>query len=282
MNRLAVTCYGVILSLSVGCLSALAIEEQTIDDQAITTQLSETGGQLIDSNKAVSISELVSELNRTNKKISLAGTRPLVGPGENLYSKVKPGVLVLGGVYKCTTCTHWHSNCAGGFVLTSDGKAVTNYHVINQQGIKSLFAMTSDGDIYPVSEVLAANKQDDVAIVQISLPANKRLKALPIAERIDVGEKVNVLSHPDSHFYTLSQGIVARYALKGGSTWMSVTADYAKGSSGCPVLNDRGQVVGMVANTESIYYTNNQGKQENLQMVVRNCVPSASILKLIR
>jgi hypothetical protein len=48
------------------------------------------------------------------------------------------------------------------------------------------------------------------------------------------------------------------------------------------VVNEKGQVVGMVANTESIYYTNDNGKQENLQMVIRNCVPSASILQLIR
>jgi S1-C subfamily serine protease len=63
---------------------------------------------------------------------------------------------------------------------------------------------------------------------------------------------------------------------------MSITADYARGSSGSPVLDDSGAVVGMVADTRSIYYTIDHGAQQNLQMVVKECVPSASILKLFR
>ena len=62
---------------------------------------------------------------------------------------------------------------------------------------------------------------------------------------------------------------------------VSITADYARGSSGGPVLNDRGEVIGIVKSTQPIFYRMTNGKGENLQMVVKQCIPSASILQLI-
>ena len=62
---------------------------------------------------------------------------------------------------------------------------------------------------------------------------------------------------------------------------MSVTADFAKGSSGAPILDLNGNVVGMVASTKSVYYDEENGLQKDLQMVMKNCVPAKCILDLI-
>ena len=65
---------------------------------------------------------------------------------------------------------------------------------------------------------------------------------------------------------------------------MSITADYAKGSSGGPVVDDAGHVVGMVSTTESIYYGSRANDPKDpkgpLQMVVKNCVPVEAIRHL--
>lgn len=272
----------VIVLLAIVVAIPLAQVDKPIDDRSIPDTIVKAASQQIASGNIVEASTLRSQLNRESTHFSLPAVRA-TGSGQlGFYSKAKSGVLVVAGIYKCSSCQNWHASCAGGFVLTADGKAATNYHVIEQANMKVLAAMASDGQIYPVESVLAANKQTDSAIVQLKLPEGKRLSPLPVATSAEVGDSVFVLSHPDSHFYTLTKGIVSRYSLKGQTTWLCVSADYAKGSSGCPVLNEKGQVVGMVANTESIYYTNDNGKQENLQMVIRNCVPSASILRLIR
>ena len=61
--------------------------------------------------------------------------------------------------------------------------------------------------------------------------------------------------------------------------WMVISADYARGSSGAAVLNDFGEVVGMVASTVTIHYE--KQKMTNPQMVLRLCAPINAIRKLI-
>ncbi|MBT3890365.1 MAG: hypothetical protein HOF72_07045, partial [Planctomycetaceae bacterium] len=63
---------------------------------------------------------------------------------------------------------------------------------------------------------------------------------------------------------------------------MFITADYAKGSSGSPVFNSLGEVIGLVSSTESIYYTQTNDVQKNLQMVFHNCVQGQAVLSLIK
>jgi len=79
---------------------------------------------------------------------------------------------------------------------------------------------------------------------------------------------------------------VARHTLwrtkAGVEAFMSITADFAKGSSGCPVLDEHGTVIGIVNNTESIYYDDDgHRKQLDLQMVVKNATPSWAVMPMI-
>jgi serine protease Do len=85
-------------------------------------------------------------------------------------------------------------------------------------------------------------------------------------------------------FYYYSKGMVSLYdgIIGPGRSfreWMMISADYARGSSGAAVLNDFGEVVGMVASTVTINYE--KQKKTNPQMVVRLCAPINAIRKLI-
>ena len=83
----------------------------------------------------------------------------------------------------------------------------------------------------------------------------------------------------------LTTGIIARCGVErrtqGLYRFLTITADFGKGSSGAPVCNDAGAVVGLVDNTESIYYSTGQEQQSNLQMVVKNCSPSQALLDMV-
>jgi serine protease Do len=176
---------------------------------------------------------------------------------------------------------------AGAFVIGENGVCVTSQHVAKDRSSRGFVAMTRDGRVYPVREVLAADPLNDVLFFQLDLPAGVKLPTLPLAAApAPVGSPIAVMSHPDDRFFMLTTGMVARHTVwreaAGDVAFMTITADFAKGSSGCPVLDEHGAVVGIVNNTESIYYDDDgRRKQLDLQMVVKNATPSAVVRKMI-
>jgi serine protease Do len=146
--------------------------------------------------------------------------------------------------------------------------------------------------VHPVVEILAASETDDVAIFRADL-GDVRLTPLPLAEaREPVGAPAHVLSHPARMFNLFTAGRVARYYVEpataekkakgaGDAERMAITADFARGSSGGPVHNAAGAVIGMVATTRSVYYSEENGDQKNLQMVLKSCVPADRIRALL-
>jgi S1-C subfamily serine protease len=163
---------------------------------------------------------------------------------------------------------------------------VTSYHVIDASTERGLVVMTAGAHVYPVRSVLAASRADDLVVLKVDAEG---LQPLPLADseaRAPVGSAVSVISHPDGRFFCYTAGVVSRYmkihAAGQTADAMAITADYARGSSGAPVLNQQGQVVAVVSSTESIYYTQEGQRQLNLQMVFRTCIPTSSLLRMLR
>lgn len=67
----------------------------------------------------------------------------------------------------------------------------------------------------------------------------------------------------------------------GGPGDVEDSIDYARGSSGAPILDATGAVVGIVKVTSPVYYEEQDGVPAKLQMVWKYCVPSASLLALV-
>jgi len=259
-------------------------QHTALDDHARMRDLTAKATKLLNSGKITSMDTLSKQLNRTQCKLSLPTrlTKQLTRP--EIYRKNLDGVLIVAGVYKCKKCVKWHTSPASGFALTSTGAIATNYHLFASKEKKALVAMTRSGKTYAVKEVLAAGRADDAVILQLDMGAAK-LAPLTLAPDTPIGTEVTVISHPNHRFYSLSAGVVSRYSRqrtkRGTTNMMTITADFAKGSSGAPVFDDRGNVAAMVASTSSVYYTQTKNTQKNLQMVFKQCVPAASILKLI-
>jgi hypothetical protein len=255
------------------------------DDQARIRTLEQTAEEMIRRRRITPMATLIEQLDRQECKLALPipSDRRMM-PGE-IYSQYKPSVLVVAGIYKCPKCGRWHANAVGGFFITETGACVTNYHVVDKKSEYTLLAMTDEGRVFPVREVLAASKAHDAAILQLET-AEAAFKPLALAADAPVGASISVISHPGGRFYTLTQGMISRYSnvMKNGqrTNRMTITADFARGSSGGPVFNEYGNVVGMVESTTSVYYNMTAGKKDNLQMVFKNCVPAENILKLIR
>jgi len=254
-----------------------------VDDAQILQTLDTQAARLMDGGDTTPTKDLISQLGRSKCDVRLAepSTKPLAP--DKLYERCKKSVLVMGSVYKCEKCGRNHVTPATGFVISESGAAVTNYHVVNNPKNITLVAMTADGTVHAVKSVLAASAVYDVAILQLDATD---LVPLALGPRAAVGSDVFVISHPDRRFYTLGRGIVARYGTiireKQRVPMLQITADYARGSSGGPILSSAGDVVGMASSTVSVYYDEDHGKQENFQMAFDQCVPAEQILELVK
>lgn len=268
-------------------LATVAAEDGAfIDDAAVKSSFETHLGELFQAGGLPVASGLVEQLREArtapldaaaflaNEKTDAPASAP--SPVE----RARAATLVLGHLYLCGKCDKYHGNLAGAVLLSADGLALTNYHVMEAKDAVVFGAMTSDGRIYGLESVLAASKRDDVALVR--LHDAQALPHVPLCPGVSTGEELFVVSHPDGHFYTLSKGFLARKYLTAAERIprLQITADFAKGSSGSGIFNVRGELVGLAASTNSIYYTEKEGIKDNLQMVVKSGVPMESILKL--
>ena len=258
--------------------AASKTSEKPVSDVGLRNRLRKELMTLYESGKTATSQTLLSRIGRPSCRLDLArpASKPL-SPGE-IYRLRKKSVVVLGILYKCKKCTEIHSTAASGFVISKDGAVVTNYHVVKREdGFVALGVMTADGKVYPVTEILAADARNDLAILKVE--AGEDITPLPLVrEDTPVGEPVALISHPSGHFYTLSTGIVSRHIVERGRKRLEITADYAKGSSGAPILDAAGNATAVVRTTTSIYYTEDKG----LQMVVKTCVPASALKKMIK
>ncbi|MDP7204284.1 MAG: serine protease [Pirellulaceae bacterium] len=259
-----------------------------VDDRAIKKLISTRAEALLPDPEVSLTANFGEQLRRTETSLRLPKVKSAALASHEVYPAVSPSVLVLSKVYKCGRCTRWHDRSAGAFALTANGAIVTNYHVVNglKEDERALVATSASGKVYVVKEILAADELNDIAILQLEMPAGEKLQPAKIAAKAIPGEDVYVISHPAGRFYTLTKGVVSRnaivYANNVSRQRLYVTAEFAKGSSGSPIFNSRGEVVGIVASTQSIYYTQTAEEQKNLQMVFRNCVPASAVHSLVK
>lgn len=246
--------------------------------------------RLIKQGKVVAPSELFRQAERA-KGCDVAS---LPDPGERLspeaiYARAKPAVVAVGALIRPGGHRHFHTALASGFVIRGDGVIVTNYHVIEAfQHAKAVAVMTDDERIFPVKEVLAADGHNDVAVVKVEA---ENLAALPIAAGVPVGAAVYCLSHPaldssetETAFYTFTQGMVCgkfRLRLNGPTPLnvLAITADYAKGSSGGPILNEHGAVVGIICQTRALFH---DADETEPQITWKFSRPASSLLALLK
>lgn len=254
-----------------------------VSDREIRQRLEREGAELLAGGATVPMSTLRAQLARTHCALRLpAPARRRLSTVE-AAARMRQSVAIVASLYKCPRCTQWHARAASGFFLTEDGAVVTCHHVVSQAESETMIVMDARGRILPVREVLAADAHADVAILRVE---GQGFSPLPLCPEAPVGSTAHVLSHPDNQFYEFTTGVVSRHFSQphqdGTLPMLAVTADFGKGSSGAPVCNDRGAVIGLVNNTRSLYYTEEEGKKDNLQMVFKNCTPASALLPLLR
>ncbi|MEA3432100.1 MAG: tetratricopeptide repeat protein [candidate division WOR-3 bacterium] len=131
-----------------------------------------------------------------------------------------------------------------GFFISNDGDVITNWHVF--QGASLAEVKTADGHVYPVKEVLTEDIEGDLIRVSVDIPPNV-VRSLSVSiSPLEVGERVVVIGSPLGLDQTVSDGIVSAVReIPAFGKIIQITAPVSPGSSGSPVVNMKGEVIGV-------------------------------------
>lgn len=131
-----------------------------------------------------------------------------------------------------------------GFFINKKGEAITNRHVL--EGAVRAEVKTIDGKIYPITKIIAEDPDSDVLKIEVIIPQNQ-LYFLEISASLpEVGESVVVIGSPLGLEQTVSDGIVSAIReIPIFGKIIQISAPISPGSSGSPVVNLKGEVIGI-------------------------------------
>jgi tetratricopeptide (TPR) repeat protein len=133
-----------------------------------------------------------------------------------------------------------------GFFVDPRGHLVTNYHVMD--GAFSAVVKTEGGETYPVELVLADNKSVDLVKVSVDIPPESVRWIEVTGEEPAVADRIVVVGSPLGLEQTVSEGIVSAVReLPDSGKIFQMSAPISRGSSGSPVIDRSGRVIGVVS-----------------------------------
>ena len=155
--------------------------------------------------------------------------------GEEIFEKLSASTVEI------TAESDYVSSLGTGFYIDDKGTVVTNYHVIEDCSIANV--TTSDGGTYTVTNILGYDKDVDIAILATS---KKNSTAVATSSNVATGETVYALGSSLGLTGTLSEGLVSSAERNiDNHTYIQISAPISPGNSGGPVVNARGEVIGV-------------------------------------
>ena len=131
----------------------------------------------------------------------------------------------------------------GSGFFVSQEHILTNYHVIAgaAHGTAKIVGKTRT---YLIQGILAIDVENDLALLHVTIPGVNPLR-LGDNDKVRIGDQVYVAGSPKGLEGTFSDGIISRISRWEGRERLQITAPISPGSSGGPVLNRKGKVIGV-------------------------------------
>ena len=162
----------------------------------------------------------------------------------SVYEQINPAIVSIDTQIK------YGLSCGTGCIISNDGVILTSSHVIEDS--KDITVTVYNGKTYKAEIIRKMGRNNDLALLKIRTDFPMQTVKLGNSEEIKVGQKVLAIGNPFGFNGTLTQGIISRIDY----TKNKIQTDAAinPGSSGGPLLNTNGEVIGI---NQSIYNPDN-------------------------
>jgi serine protease Do len=247
---------GLILGFGITTINSRVARANTL---ANGLRLAEEINALIPGNRDSQNLDLALQLDNygQNSGSAQASLQSSVGVGgtfvSDVYDAVSPAVVhitnrtqrqdfFLGSVPSEAT--------GSGVIVSKSGYILTNYHVI--QNATDLIVVTNDGQTFK-AEVIGADAGTDLALIKIDAPQDLPVAKLGDDTKLRVGEWVVAIGNPRGLDWTVTVGVISALnreitnQLTNQTLYNMIQTDATinPGNSGGPLLNARGEVIGI-------------------------------------
>ncbi len=137
-----------------------------------------------------------------------------------------------------------------GIIMNAKGFIITNNHVV--AGATKIQVLLSNGQSYP-GKIVGTDPKTDLAVIKIDVAEALPFVSFGDSDKIEVGEWVVAIGHPRGLSHTVTQGIISAKHRRGimdpssYQDFLQTDAAINPGNSGGPLLNLRGEVIGVNA-----------------------------------
>ncbi len=287
--------------------------DDLVDDEDLLARIEAGCEQLRAAGVLHTVQQLRIDADGRHCDVPALPARQVALASADLRAALLPSTMIVGHYYHCAECASFHFTASSGFAVARDGIVATCFHLLADDepdegegegtAAPSLLAVADlRGRVFAVTEVLAADRGSDVAVLRCTATD---LQPLPLRVDARAGEPVYCLSHPDHLFACFSAGVIARrYRLRGPApgtepvvvdgapghaahvaggaarSYFQVTCDFGSGSSGGPIVDSCGNLVGIAQSTSSVVADPEADRVET-QMVARTATPAAALSALL-
>lgn len=163
-----------------------------------------------------------------------------------------------------------------GFIISPDGKIITNYHVID--GAYFAYVVMEGGTRYSVDGVLSYSREMDIAVLKLEGASNLPVARLGDSSSLETGDEIVAIGSPIGYKNTVSAGIISGFReseLREG-TDVQITAPISSGSSGGALFDMFGSVVGIT------YAVSTDGQNINFAIPINEAKPMLDAVSLTK
>lgn len=159
---------------------------------------------------------------------------------KQILQKESPAIVTVYAVDK----DHKPFALGTGFIVRPNGVVVTNFHVV--KGAYDAQIKMKDGEIYDNVTVLDYDERRDVIVLKIRA-LDQPTVTLGDSSTVEAGDRAYAIGNPEGYEYTISDGLISGVRVIEGTQQLQITVPISHGSSGGPLYNMYGQVIGITA-----------------------------------